>query len=165
MGYLYSKFTRYCCSGGGNSSKNQNQAIKNTEGHGLKRIATGSRSEKLGWPSTLLISFWRLHSYFGAQSTKLNLIWQETKKKKKNNSAQYQFFELSDKMSCKFNLPSDLCYLSLLWSPAMKVQPLRRSNVVTKARNKILATKLWHKKCINCTGGDHFKQRLKAVSC
>ena len=48
MGYLYSKFTRYCCSGGGNSSKNQNQAIKNTEGHGLKRIATGDEKREVG---------------------------------------------------------------------------------------------------------------------
>ena len=75
MGYLYSKFTRYCCSGGGNSSKNQNQAIKNTEGHGLKRFATGMRSEKLVWPSTLLIRFRRL--YFVAENVKINLFWQD----------------------------------------------------------------------------------------
>ena len=66
MGYLYSKFNRYCCSGAWNSSKNQNQAIKNTEGHGLQRVSTGMRSEKLVWPSTLLIRFRRLHFYFVA---------------------------------------------------------------------------------------------------
>ena len=147
MGYLYSKFTRYCCSGGGNSSKNQNQAIKNTEGHGLKRIATGMRSEKLGWPSTLLISFWRLHSYFGAQSTKLNLFWQETKRRRRTTLPNINYLNFLRKC-----LANSICLLISATSPCngpplwkFTVLPLRRSNVVTKARNKILATKLWHK--------------------